>query len=443
MRFKHHTRTYEPNHVSTGSSDGDGEDNEPDVEQEEFDAIETPAFLTTSQRGGHIASHLGYSYRKDKRKADGRIAWCCLHQGCHGRLLTAESILEDGESNETEPMGENNHPPIPEHVEVSAAIKRMKSRCRLECTSIRTIYDEESTNLPAPVAALLPSFYSLDSTLFRCRRERYPALPLTRAAINIPDVFRRAQGGEDFFLTSIGAANDTLVFATPADLERLWQSRHWFMDGTFKVVPALYAQLTTIHVMASGKCLPVVYALMSRKTRQAYVDLFRALKDTAAERALNFQMEIFTTDFESGLAPAISEEFPNAVHKGCFFPFCQALYRKVQRAGHQNLYQTDQDVRELIRSLAALAFLQTDQVVQEFHNLRAEQQANLPQLHEEFAYFENTWIQHTPLEMWNVRDLGTRTNIIMSKGGITDLPLSSAGTTQTFGASSRVCRKSR
>lgn len=78
--------------------------------------------------------------------------------------------------------------------------------------------------------------------------------------------------------------------------------------------------------------------MMSRKTRQAYVNRFWRLKDGAAQRDLQLVMEWLTMDFVSGLALAIAAEFPDAVHNGCF----------LQTFGLQQLYRTNKDARNLV-----------------------------------------------------------------------------------------------
>ena len=136
-----------------------------------------------------------------------------------------------------------------------------------------------------------------------------------------PELFRATSSGERFFLSAIGHGNRVLVFVTDGGLDRLCHGRHLFIDGTFNVCPRLYWQLLTIHLMVENKCVPVVYALMERKSRQMYVDLFCCLMNKEATSGLAIQVKIKTTDLKSGLIHAIAEEFPTVAHKGCFFHF--------------------------------------------------------------------------------------------------------------------------
>lgn len=108
----------------------------------------------------------------------------------------------------------------------------MKMQARTETAPIPVIYREETVDADPAMAANLPAFDSLDNT-YRSHRERYPPLPQRREEIDLPDVFRKAAGGEQFFLCSL-VANEAMVFVTDTHFEQLCQSRHWLLDGTLK-----------------------------------------------------------------------------------------------------------------------------------------------------------------------------------------------------------------
>jgi hypothetical protein len=70
------------------------------------------------------------------------------------------------------------------------------------------------------------------------------------------------------------------VFASEQGLDLMARRKHWFGDGTFRVVPGLFYQLYTIQVQwkNSQKTVPVVYVLMSGKRAADYVEVFEFLK---------------------------------------------------------------------------------------------------------------------------------------------------------------------
>ena len=104
-----------------------------------------------------------------------------------------------------------------------------------------------------------------------------------------------------------------------------------FMDGTFKMVPVIFHQLFTINVFYGGqKQLPVVYALLKRKTTAAYCHIFAVLREKAVEQGKLFSPNSVLIDFETGLLRAIRQEMPNARLRGCLFHLSQCVYRKVK-----------------------------------------------------------------------------------------------------------------
>lgn len=179
------------------------------------------------------------------------------------------------------------------------------------------------------------------------------------------------------------------------------------MDGTFDATPPFFRQLFTIHVMVQNRQLPVVYALMMTKTRNDYVDFFRSLKDEATRRQLRFNPTLIVSDFESGLIPAVREEFPYATHRGCYFHHTQAIFRQVQQLGLQQTYRDDENLRSDVRQLMALGFVPVGQIRVTFNMLRQRVEGRLGEL---FDYFENFWINNMPHQMWNVYGVERRTN---------------------------------
>ena len=125
------------------------------------------------------------------------------------------------------------------------------------------------------------------------------------------------------------------------------------MDGTFKTVPLLFYQLYTIAVKKGGHFLPVVYALLPNKTQETYETLLDLRKETNDD----LSPTNITIDFEKAIINAIYIKFPESHIQGCYFHFCQNIYRHVQSSGLQERYTTDADFALEVRQLAALAFV--------------------------------------------------------------------------------------
>ncbi|CAK9298523.1 unnamed protein product [Gordionus sp. m RMFG-2023] len=89
-----------------------------------------------------------------------------------------------------------------------------------------------------------------------------------------------------------------------------------YMDGTFYIVPRLYCQLYTIHVMYENVMIPVIHALLPDKSRETYIQLFHIVRNFCTLEGINFNPPNDQTDFEAAAISALRFVFPNIVIKG-------------------------------------------------------------------------------------------------------------------------------
>ena len=123
-------------------------------------------------------------------------------------------------------------------------------------------------------------------------------------------------------------------------------------------------------------------------------------------------------DFEVALITAIETEFPASSAGGCYFHFCQSLWRKVQELGLSVAYRQHQSVKNLIREMMSLGYL-TLQVVRMTFNLIyssgtvARLIRRFQSLRNFISYFRLNYIDGNfkPV-LWNVydRNVDCRTN---------------------------------
>ena len=179
------------------------------------------------------------------------------------------------------------------------------------------------------------------------------------------------------------------------------------MDGTFRVAPPFYKQIFTIHALLQSKVLPLIYCILIDKKAETYTSVFRKIRDLCLEHNLILTPNLITLDFEKGLIVALQQEFPQSRLRGCYFHFCQAVFRQVQKLGFSVDYGNNQELRTKIRMLMALAFVPEQIVQQTFDNLRDEAPVNIRPL---FQYFHQQWFQNIKKEMWNMYGIRRRTN---------------------------------
>ncbi|KAL3695481.1 hypothetical protein R1sor_009557 [Riccia sorocarpa] len=116
----------------------------------------------------------------------------------------------------------------------------MIDRAASEDTPIPRIYQEEANRLASSesASAILPVLQSLDTSLYRTRRQQLPPLPRSLADIVIPESLRFTEAGEDFVLLQM-QNNDIIVFGAPADFDALCVASHVYMDGNVDILEYL------------------------------------------------------------------------------------------------------------------------------------------------------------------------------------------------------------
>ncbi|XP_048237104.1 uncharacterized protein LOC125372112 [Haliotis rufescens] len=97
---------------------------------------------------------------------------------------------------------------------------------------------------------------------------------------------------------------------------------------------------------------------MPDRQTTTYGRLFRQLKTEVQER-LNRPLSPskIQIDFEQAVVGTIETEFPQAVIKGCFFHFTQAIWRKTQNLALAVMYKEYPRVTQWIRRAAGLSLL--------------------------------------------------------------------------------------
>jgi hypothetical protein len=125
---------------------------------------------------------------------------------------------------------------------------------------------------------------------------------------------------------NIRSEGRVLVWSSDIQLNLLFNSQKLHMDGTFSTAPPHFEQVFIIQAFLHGSCkltsfhyfllydtfieigVPVLYALLSDREAPTYIHLFSILFDEAKRLNKKFDPKIIMTDFEPGLAQAISVE---------------------------------------------------------------------------------------------------------------------------------------
>ena len=101
--------------------------------------------------------------------------------------------------------------------------------------------------------------------------------------------------------------------------------------------------------------VPLVMCLLEGKQVGQYRQLLAHVKHQISEiTGEAWTPQTVITDFEKALLLAIETELPQANQSGCYFHFCQALWRRVQKLGLATPYKTDEKLQKCIRKFMAI-----------------------------------------------------------------------------------------
>jgi hypothetical protein len=106
-----------------------------------------------------------------------------------------------------------------------------------------------------------------------------------------------------------------LIFASSEQLDILQSSGDFLVDGTFKVDPEIFYQLYIIHAVYRGHVVPVLYALLKRKTAATYQNLVHQILQFAPR----WNPISIMLDFEQACIGVYEANFPNVNLSGCYF----------------------------------------------------------------------------------------------------------------------------
>lgn len=169
----------------------------------------------------------------------------------------------------------------------------------------------------------------------------------------------------------------------------------------------------------NGWFVPLVYILAPNKQKKMYEKAFKVISN----RVPQFKPKHIITDFEIGAINAAKSAFPTATMHGCFFHFCQSIWRHIQAVGLQSRYTSDSTFAHNIRHLLALAFMSVEEILPAFKKLMKlefwhdnNEKDDNELVQQLLKYFENTYIgeptrngrRKSPLfspSMWSVYEL--------------------------------------
>ncbi|KAI6192271.1 hypothetical protein M3Y97_00319100 [Aphelenchoides bicaudatus] len=349
------------------------------------------AEYVSSSRNGNFLIKDGHTYEFQKEMVNSLRYRCCERRNKNLKCSGSAKVSKDG-LYLLSVSGLDDHT----HAPNIASIERKKIQStakedvkRNSSTQTRSIYSHAIGLSGSSTAISTTSEKNLTQVIRYAKRKlkAEPANPKSLADFNIPEQLCILNDGQTFLFwdSGQGDSNRIITFASQEDIAFLSERSEWAADGTFSVVPSLFDQLYTIHGLVDQEFRPVVYALMSSRTKNQYIRLFTQLRDAGCIPTS------ITIDFEQAALCAAQHVFPDISIRGCFFHFSQCLWRKIQHFGLARAYGTDEEFSDSMCMFAALAFLPKDKIISTFELI--QDKVTFDHDVEDFMdYFEKTFI---------------------------------------------------
>jgi hypothetical protein len=224
---------------------------------------------------------------------------------------------------ETEIIKQTSHSHAPDWGRCKAleCVEKVKETATTSHESTSSIIRSQVASTSSETYVKLPKKVTLKRRIERVRKQHLPPEPNTLENLQeIQEKFTRYKDGERWLLHyDYDSETKLMIFCTDDHFRRLSRSEYWICDGTFKSVPNIICQIYTIHIIINNQWFPVVIALMKRKTKELYMELFQVLKEEVRTR-FNRQLKpsYISTDYESAVFFSNYRVIPG--HTTCWMP---------------------------------------------------------------------------------------------------------------------------
>lgn len=266
------------------------------------------------------------------------------------------------------------------------------------------------------------TFDEVKRTLENCRKQKYGKAPT-----NCEEILREFQRQEIF--TSLGhslhkdrgvlfntvqkgSTFENCIFSSAKSIALIkdnvdTKDRFFAMDATFRVTPrGKFKQLLIIHARFGKKFFPIVYALMSRKTTEAYFNILKYVH----EKLIPIRGAGIIIDFEKAERLAIERLKTGIKIFGCWFHFCQSLRRKLATMGELfEVVRNEEKVKTIFSQFQCLALLPAAEIEKCFRELAKKALKETTLFAEFIDYFDREWIKIVKPKHFSIFMLGTRT----------------------------------
>jgi MULE transposase domain len=278
------------------------------------------------------------------------------------------------------------------------------------------------------VAVKAGSALNLASMAARAKKKASPVIADNGADQEFPGEWQLTNLNEQFLLIkeTLGEPPEEgeedlrqtfVAFGSDAHFARLCSTDTIYIDGTFKVCPHPYAQYFTFHCFVENRSIPCIHLLATHKTEALYSRILQWIKGKAHNERLEILWVKSMSDFESGVLPALQEEFPLLDERTCNFHLLSLWYHHLAAVHLLARYKDAAlpNFRNYIKKVFSLPFLPVEEVLDTYMELYNEhappdlvRDPNFIRYHQ---YILDNYVgdnSRYPKQMWNVSDLEDR-----------------------------------
>ncbi|CAK9290190.1 unnamed protein product [Gordionus sp. m RMFG-2023] len=363
--------------------------------------------FVNGKKGKPFLFYQDYLYRFHYERRD-VVHYRCRKPGCSAKCKYDHIYISSGVHEHQPDVGYFELLKTKEVLERTIAQDPTETRMNIyqKTIDIRCLETTHIKNYPEAI----PPFISIRGHIDRLLKKYRPFMPHSIQDIVLTPAYATSSRSQGFHIPT---DDKILVFGTTDMLKLLGAATTIYMDGTFYIVPRLYCQLYSIHVMYENVMIPVIYALLPDKSRETYIQLFHIVKKFCTREGIYFNPPIGQTDFEAAAISALRFVFPNTVIKGCFFHYSQALWRECQALGLVRDYLNDSYVHLVVRRMTTLPFCKEEHMA-EVRLSCYSIATKYPSLLRFMEYMDHTWLGETALFPQTIRTRyhvdGPRTN---------------------------------
>jgi hypothetical protein len=236
------------------------------------------------------------------------------------------------------------HPPDNANIECTEARNAMRDQAQTTRDNPRAIIADQEREMTESAQSYLPSDESIARSLRYHRRGTNPDPPNLRDWVVPEDLRTIGNDRQPFLIFDNGHGESrTIAFATNAAMEIFAGANEVFIDGNFTMAPPQFQQLYVLRVAFGEGAVSCIYALMQRKTRDAYTELFQNIRRVCDDRQLQWTPnKAIMSDFEQASIQAAQDAFgPGIQQRCCFFHLTQSTWRKIQALDLVNAYNDE------------------------------------------------------------------------------------------------------